>query len=109
MERTISIERMEEIATMVLHKLMEIDPDMGQRFMVEEIDMNSEEVNYFGVARKRTVTNIDWEIEEDENSDYVPPTEVVIPWNLFDDDIADWLSDEYGYCVLDYQVEDNDE
>ena len=109
MERTISIERMEEIATMALHKLMEIDPHMGQRFMIEEIDMSKEEVDNFGVARVRTATDIDWDVEDDDNSDYTPPTKVSIPWDVFDDDIEYWLSDKYGYCVFDYNVEEEDE
>lgn len=113
MERTISIERLEEIATMALRRLMEIDADEAQRFMVEEIDMSKEEVKYFGVARVRTVTDIDWDVDQDDFDDEAAlselPTRVSIPWNVFDDDIADWLSDEYGYCVNGFNVEEEDE
>ena len=136
MERTIPIERMEEIATMALRKLMEIDPDEGQRFMIEEIDMNKDETDNFGVTRVRTATDIDWNIDEcdygtcdtcknlskcgtcsDCNEgnkfelDYGAfdlPTEVIIPWNVYDDDIEYWLSEEYGYCVNGFIVEEEE-
>ena len=36
------------------------------------------------------------------------PEEVLIPWNILDDDIADYLSDEYGFCVRDFEVEEDD-
>ena len=138
MERTINIGRMEEIATMALHKLMEIDSDMGQRFMIEEINMSKDETDNFGVTRIRTATDIEWDVEDEdgfgvcescknssccnvcsdchEGSEYETdyesfelPTEVKIPWNVFDDDIDDWLSDEYGYCVSGFDLEEEDE
>jgi hypothetical protein len=84
-----------------------------ERFMVEEIDMSKEEVKYFGVARVRIVTDIDWDVDQDDFDDEAAllklPTRVSIPWNVFDDDIADWLSDEYGYCVNGFNVEEEDE
>lgn len=101
----INYERLEEIATMALHRMLEIDLDSAQRFMIEEIDMDKDEVDSFGVARLRTATEIEWDTDEE---DAELPDEVFIPWNIFDDDIADYLSDEYGFCVRDYNVEEDD-
>lgn len=102
-----TLERETEIATMALNKLKEIDPDMAQRFMLEEIDMSEEEVNHHGVGRIRKAIEINWSIDEDDE-DVNLPSEVDIPWNVYDDDVADWLSDEYEFCVEDYNVEEED-
>ena len=102
----INYERLEEIATMALHRLLEIDPDSAQRFMIEEIEMDTDEVNNFGVARLRTATEIEWDLDEGDE-DVELPEKVLIPWNILDDDIADYLSDEYGFCVRDFEVEED--
>ncbi len=98
--------RAEEIATMALHKLMEIDKDSAQRFMVEEIDMSEKEFDFYGVRRRRKATDISWCF--DEQDDPCLPKEVEIPYDIFDDDIADYLSDKYGYLVDDYDVEEEE-
>lgn len=98
--------RTEEIATMALHKLMEIDKDSAQRFMVEEIDMSEKEFDSYGVRRRRKATDISWCL--DEQDDPCLPKEVEIPYDIFDDDIADYLSDKYGYFVDDYDVEEEE-
>ena len=42
-------------------------------------------------------TNIKWDIDYDGN-DFLP-TEVEIPIGITDEEeISDWLSDEFGYC-----------
>ena len=52
---------------------------------------------------KRFATNIKWDIEEDvifENEENVDlPTRVEIPSHIEEEFIADYLSDEYGFCV----------
>ena len=50
-------------------------------------------------------TNIKWDIDYDCNGDL--PTEVEIPKGMTDEDeISDWLSDEYGYCHEGFYLED---
>lgn len=54
-------------------------------------------------------TNIVWCIG-DEGSDFHPndyniPTEVEIPNEIEEDDIADYLSDEYGFLVESFNIE----
>ena len=46
-------------------------------------------------------TNIKW----DTDGEYVSglPTEVVIPDNVDPEDVADWLSDTYGFCIFSYE------
>ena len=94
--------RLEEIATMALHKLLEDDADHAQRFMVEEMDMSKEEADFFGVVRFRQAYDINW-VTDGEDVDL--PSEVDIPWDVFDDDIENWLSDTYGFFVDNYVLE----
>lgn len=53
--------------------------------------------------------NIKWDIEDSIEIDAIPslPTEVKIPSEITDlDDAVDWLSDEYGYCVESFEIEE---
>lgn len=93
-----------EIATAALNRLMELNPDSGQRFAQEELDMDKDEVEFFGINRTRTATNITWEDGINENR----PTEVDIPWDVLDDDIDSYLTDKYGFCVCSYDIEEED-
>lgn len=60
------------------------------------------------------VTNITWDIsdgeyDEDELDDYLElPTEVKVPTGIAPDDVADWLSDEYGFCVRSFSLLDEE-
>lgn len=54
--------------------------------------------------------NIIWDLD-DGDSDYALPKEVKLPNELFDDggyndDVADYLSNEYGYCVSAFDIVD---
>lgn len=42
---------------------------------------------------------VDWEIDETPIEEIGLPTEVDVPNDIDIDDIADWLSDEYGFLV----------
>jgi hypothetical protein len=52
------------------------------------------------------VRNIEWDTDGEEIDDL--PKELYLSWNEFDndfdfdEDLADWLSDEYGFCVVEY-------
>lgn len=54
--------------------------------------------------------NIDWDIDRDDyinlsEQDMLPPTEVELPGDMIDpDDIVDYLSDEYGWCVNSFDI-----
>lgn len=55
------------------------------------------------------VTNIQWDVDEEIIFDIVtdePPREVEVPDSLELDNIADWLSDEYGYLVKGFVIKD---
>jgi hypothetical protein len=61
------------------------------------------------------VTNITWDVpdndkyDEDELTDYLGlPTEVEISSDIDPDDVEDWLSDEYGFCVGSFSVLDEE-
>ena len=47
--------------------------------------------------------NIKWDVDNDIPLGEIPylPTEVEIPSEITDlDDAVDWLSDEYGFCII---------
>ena len=55
-------------------------------------------------------TNIQWDTEcgdefDDDIVEYLP-SRVEIPFYITDNEIADMLSDEYGYCVLGFEIEE---
>jgi hypothetical protein len=50
----------------------------------------------------RIATDIDWDYDDDDEQDL--PTEVEIPNDVEDDEIADYLSDEYGFCVRSFCI-----
>lgn len=54
--------------------------------------------------------NIDWCLENDDyinlnEQDILPPTEVDIPYGVEEDEVVDYLSDEYGYLVNSFEIE----
>ena len=92
-------ERAIEIATMACNKLKENDADSAQHFFQEEIDMQENEAEFLGVKRNRTAVNVV------SNVDNIPD-EVDIPWDIFDDDIQNYLEEEYNAIVDDYEIEE---
>ena len=52
--------------------------------------------------------NIKW--DTDGNTDVLNelPNEVEIPYDIEEDEICNYLSDEYGYCVFGFDIEEND-
>ena len=95
-------DRATEIATMALHKLAEIDKDMAYRFFYEEIEMDAEEIAFFGMERKRKAVNIEWEEEG-------LPSEVYIPTDVDTDDIMYYLEETKNGTVVDFEIEEEDE
>lgn len=58
----------------------------------------------------KIATDIMWDIDfEDTLYDLDLPTRVFLPDDIDDDDIADLLSDGYGYCVETFCIEEVDE
>ena len=54
--------------------------------------------------------NIDWCLDNDDyidlnEQDMLPPTEVDIPYGIEEDEVVDYLSDEYGYLVNSFEIE----
>ena len=49
------------------------------------------------------ITNIDWDTDDEPIEDL--PTEVTINEEIEPDAIADYLSDQYGFCVKGFCVE----
>jgi hypothetical protein len=72
---------------------------------MEEDDEEDDE-NYI----RAYATNIQWDTEcgdefDDDIVEYLP-SRVEIPFFISDDKVADMLSDNYGYCVLGFEIEE---
>lgn len=52
---------------------------------------------------KYKVTNIDWDVDEIEDLKDLPTTCIIDAED--EDDIADALSDEYGFCVNGFSID----
>ena len=48
------------------------------------------------------VVNIAWSVDETEDLEELP-VEVEVPDEVDEEDIADWLSDQYGYLIESFQ------
>jgi hypothetical protein len=49
--------------------------------------------------------DIVWDTDGEDEEDLGLPSRVEIPFFTDDDEIADYLSDEYGYCVFGFNIE----
>ena len=49
----------------------------------------------------RQITNIEW----DTDGEYIPelPTEVLVPKKWDDEEVTNWLSDTFGFCVFGWE------
>ena len=51
---------------------------------------------------------VEWDVSDSEFENFVyegVPRKVYIPKSVAEEDIADWLSDKYGYCVESYTID----
>lgn len=48
--------------------------------------------------KTRTV-KVDWDDDQEIYGESGLPTVVNVPTDIPDEDVADWLTDEYGFCV----------
>ena len=55
------------------------------------------------------ITDIVWDCEELDQDEIGLPSEVEVPDEVEEDEIADWLSDEYGWCVVCFSMPLTDE
>lgn len=74
-------------------------PAIANREAVDAIFAHIEELNAAPVARK--AVNIAWDTD-DEDVDL--PTEIDIPAEVDDEDVADYLSDQTGFCHFGFQI-----
>lgn len=50
--------------------------------------------------------HIQWDADGDEELLDFLPSEIQIPQNVGSEDVADWLSDETGYCHFGFELVD---
>ncbi len=44
------------------------------------------------------LVKVDWDVDDESDLESLPEV-VEVPFDMDDDDISDWLSDEYGFLV----------
>lgn len=67
-----------------------------------EID---EEGQILTIPCSRSAENIVWDYDEGEEGSFSElPGRVEIPDEIADDDIADYISDKYGWCVVSFDI-----
>ena len=50
---------------------------------------------------------VEWDVSDSEFENFMDegvPRKVYVPMSVAEEDIADWLSDKYGYCVESYTI-----
>ena len=60
------------------------------------------------VSTESRTAYVEWDVSDSEYETFVDeniPTEVEIPFYVKDDEIEDYLSDTYGYCVESYTID----
>ena len=61
---------------------------------------------YGGTSSKKRAVNIIWDFDEGEEGSFTElPGTADIPETIADDEVADWLSDTYGWCVVSFEME----
>lgn len=67
---------------------------------------------YCGIAKQTEGRVVDAEkdkYDEDELNEYLGlPAAVELPDNIDPNDAADWLADEYGFCVISFSMLDEE-
>ena len=51
---------------------------------------------------------VEWDVSDSEFENFVyegVPRKVYVPMSVAEEEIADWLSDKYGYCVRSYTID----
>ena len=51
---------------------------------------------------------VEWDVSDSEFETFMNegiPRKVYVPMSVAEEDIADWLSDKYGYCVESYTID----
>lgn len=61
-----------------------------------------------GEAEEEREVYVEWDVSDSEFENFVNedvPCKVYVPMSVAEEDIADWLSDKYGYCVKSYTID----
>ena len=61
-----------------------------------------------GEEEEEREVSVEWDVSDSEFENFVyegVPRKVYVPMSVAEEDIADWLSDKYGYCVESYTID----
>ena len=74
-------------------------------------DFFSKVMDELEVNTEPRIAYVEWDVSDSEYETFVDenvPTEVEIPFYVKGDEIEDYLSDTYGYCVESYTIDDEE-
>lgn len=58
-------------------------------------------------SKARQAVNIVWDFDEEDAGSFIGlPEKANIPAEVEDDEIADYLSDKYGWCVYSFDIKE---
>lgn len=61
-----------------------------------------------GEAEEEREVSVEWDVSDSEFENFMDegvPRKVYVPMSVAEEDIADWLSDKYGYCVESFTID----
>ena len=87
-----------------LEEELEAIDDEDYDFILEKYDYD---VMKDYLKSRAYAVDIVWDTDGEDEEDLGLPSRVEIPFFADDDEIADYLSDEYGYCVFGFNIEQN--
>ena len=61
-----------------------------------------------GEEEEEREVSVEWDVSDSEFENFMDegvPRKVYVPMSVAEEDIADWLSDKYGYCVESYTID----
>ena len=61
-----------------------------------------------GEEEEEREVSVEWDVSDSEFETFMNegiPRKVYVPMSVAEEDIADWLSDKYGYCVRSYTID----
>lgn len=89
-----------------LKEELEAIDDEDYDFILEKYDYD---VMKDYLKSRAYAVDIVWDTDSEDEEDIGLPSRVEIPFFVDDEEIADFLSDEYGYCVFGFNIEQVEE
>lgn len=74
--------RMQEIAKVLASRIAEHDPDFAREVFIDELDMEDEELSYFGISKADLEIEDEDKEEDDEDETPYCGDDILLDWDL---------------------------